>query len=282
MTDSSQHHDPPLEPYLDGLLDDAARQDFGKQIEQRDDLREQVQLQKAIDRSMKQHFECVPVNGRMTRIEQAAAGRGQSASMETDHSNQSGESRFQQLATMELKPRHLAIAAMLIVAVGLGWWFLRDQFQPEPPAGGIPYMMSSYPVGPPQAVDDYIVEQISGKFEPAWECPPALFASLILQRFGDSLVMAEIPPDGVEPLGVSYCNTVTPQTMCMLFIIDDRRVIVFFDLKSKVDAAHINVPVGLNMFRQDIGGLSMIEFTPFDGPRAMKMFTESEAPMCRP
>lgn len=280
MTDSSRHPDPPIEPYLDGLLDDSARDAFVHEIEENATLHDEIQLQREIDDSITRQFQCPPLDGMLIRIENEIAKSSFDSSINNEDSTTYSQSRFQDVATMEIKPKHLAIAALLLLVIGLGYYFLKDQFTSTPPRTNIPYYMNSYAIGPQQPIDEYFVAQVSGDFKPAWECPPPLFQELVMARFSEPIAMTEIPPTGVDPLGVSYCNTITPQTMCMLFIVDEQRVIVFFDRTENVDATQINIPPGMNMFRHKLGNLSMIEFTPLDAPRCIDMFSVPELPSC--
>lgn len=266
------HLDAQLNDYLDGRLEDAAREAFERQMAQDPPLRAQVDLQEAITVSLRRQFHAgsaAPVLERLAQETPAAP---------LEHAP--AVSRWQRLATAQLRPWQAAaaLAAVLLLALGAGWlWWTGQAFPGVPGIGGnsrparsgYGYAMAK------QTPLAYYREQVAKGFEAQWPCPPALLEQITRQRFAVGLTYEPPTDAGVKLLGASYANVLSPQTVTMLARVDGRPVVLFIDRTQAVSAEALASAAGgdLHLHERAVAGLSLYELSPLDQPRLLPLFS---------
>ena len=156
----------------------------------------------------------------------------------------------------------LAVAAA--VAGGLvGVWLIAQNVTPTRPQGG-------YQSQPWRAMQTMYDDLVSEGFQPLWVCKDDQeFADSFRSVHHQPLLLAELPP-GTTTLGLSYCNTLTARTTCLLATVGGEPVVVFVD---RIERDHPQpVPDGLRLHRREIDRLVLYELSPLEEPAVLPWF----------
>ncbi len=247
-----------LDAHLDRRLDAAGRQAFDERLASDPAARAEVALQARIDAALRRQVRpgtSAPVFNRVQAAERA--GR-----------------------VLALQRRHrwivrvrLAAAAVLLLAVGTGFWWgwLREPDSHAVDAQG-------YAVQPWRTFEMVYHDEVAGGFKCDWECKTDReFAGTFHKRFGQGLLLGQLPA-GVRTLGLSYCNTLSKKTVILLATVDDAKVLVFIDQPGHYDDATISGNSNLHLFKRQVGKLILCELTPLDQPRLLDAFYEPQVP----
>jgi len=246
-----------LDAYVDGRLDDRARAEFERAMAADDGLRSLVELQTSIDASIRRSH---PIPN-AKRVVQGLNGRLKSSPTATA----TPPSKTTIFANRKLVAR-LSMAAALFLAVGGTWYFTRP-----PAAEPVPWITQQWSL--PVAYE----EMVKTGFKPLWLCKnDHQFAATFKKRFDQGLIMAKSAD--VTCLGISYINSITPKTTCLL--LDDRgsKSMVFVDSLAKDRDMCMTGANGLNLFRREIGKTVLYELTPQDAPHALDLITTIDVP----
>ena len=264
MADNGQHKvtEQLIEEFLDGRLAPAEREAFARMIADSDELREQIQLQQQIDGGMRRLFNPPPARDIKQHVQPLLEG---SADPGADFK----KNKIKDLATTKLS-RWQLVAASVLLAVGIAayvGWSLRDQ----KPVGPDPFR--DYGTMAKQSLFESYQYHVATGFSPAWVCKDDQeFASTFQTRLGQPLLLSRLP-EGFEALGLSYANTITPQTICLLARVHGSEVMVFIDL-AQSDRGQHTVPEasGLHVFEKNIGKLVLSELAAQPQPHILPLF----------
>lgn len=167
---------------------------------------------------------------------------------------------------------NFAKAAVIVLAVGGVWWQWNAQRRPA----DRPF----YETKPWASFDTVYRDEVKRGFKCEWECKTEReFADTFYRRFGQGLLLGSAPPN-VRSLGLSYCNTITTQTVILLATVDQKPVLVFVDRPTDPNAAPPTVPPdsGLHAFTRNIGNLLLVEVSPLDQSHVLSMFYDPKKP----
>lgn len=239
-----------LEAYLDGSLDPVERAELERRAADEPALRAAVELQERIDASLRRRF----------------AGPSASADVLLERARLAATAGAPRVVLLRLRTyvlTGLAAAAVIFLSLGGGDWIasaLRGSATP------------SAPWQPPfRSMETVYADEVRAGFKPKWVCKnETQFAAAYWRRFNTPLTLAAAPA-GVKPLGLANSNTITAQTLYMLFEVDGKPVVVFAD-RASADGGQRAAPDGLNLYSRMLDGLVLYELTPLDGPRAMELF----------
>jgi hypothetical protein len=141
---------------------------------------------------------------------------------------------------------------------------------------------------PTTPVDPYALEQktmvavyqeaIDDGFGPDWVCRnDEEFAFTFRVAHQQALVLREMPED-VAALGLSYCHTISPRTICILAQAEGRPVMVFVD-RLDAEPGRAEAPGGgLHLHRGTVGDLVLYELSPLDTPRVLPLLHDPAGP----
>lgn len=285
MTSSTPEHAPDaLDAYLDGLLEGEELSAFENRLEQDPKLREQVDRQRHIDKSLKRIYaesaggdivtgvsaggSGSSVMNRVTEAVDAMAARASDSAASLAGSSPGSWRLFSR--------RGLSIAAILVLGA-LSIWNIVDQ---------LPGLFSSseqkidrYAAKPWRNMATVYAEAVETGFAPDWVCETdRIFADTFQDQLGQKLLLGPTPA-GVAAVGLSYTNTITDLTICLLARVDEQPVIVFID-RAERDGDHRGADQllpegsGLKLFSRQIGTLVLHELTPLAEPKVLASFLE--------
>lgn len=250
--------DLPIEQYLDGRLSQADRQAFERQLEREPGLRAEIELQQAIDTSLRRSFEPPSAEALLARIKTAGVDESGVDGRLTATPRPAGSAPVKR---RRLGPiGELAAAAVIAVLAVGGWWAYVAYRETHQPSSLTRLTLAEV----------YHEEERTG-FEPDWECPPYVFARTFQSRLGQPLLLAAIPP-GVESRGLAYDYVISRRTVYLVAEVDGRGVLVFADRADTADDPWIQAPEGLNLFKRQVGKLMLYEVTPLSEPRLLGLF----------
>lgn len=249
-----------LDRYLDGLLTDQEVRAFEAEMSRDPALREAVDRQRTIDASLKLHF-TPPLAPVATR----QPFRSTVPTMRFPSGAQGQRWR-------------LAIAAVLVLALGATWIVLRNTVYKEPTRIAALNTVYNHLVG-------------SG-FKPEWVCSDDReFAESVDNRLGQPLLAASGLP-GVEILGWAYATAddgkpkqgydgtpISEKTMILLTRVDGREDVVLVDKLKNDRVLELPPESTLHLHRRVLGKLVLYEISPFDKPRVIDgMFKPDRLP----
>jgi hypothetical protein len=108
----------------------------------------------------------------------------------------------------------------------------------------------------------------TGSLDP-WQCADdEEFADTFRNHLGQRLVLSALP-DGARALGLAYCHSLSPQSICLVGEVDGRTVVVLVD-RVEADRPQARPNVLLNLFRREVGRLVLYEITPHDRPALLE------------
>lgn len=164
--------------------------------------------------------------------------------------------------------RRLAAAAAIVGAVLGTWQIWQVVGPPGRPSGG-------YRQLPWRSLDAVYRDTVAAGFEPGWVCADDReFALTFRSLHHQGLVLSGMPPQ-VEPVGLLYCNSITPRTIGVLVRVGGEPVIVFVDRVER-DATQPRPPPGLNLFRRQVGRLVLYELSPLREPSVLPWFRDPD------
>ena len=156
----------------------------------------------------------------------------------------------------------LAVAAA--VAGGLvGVWLIAQNVTSPRPGGG-------YQSQPWRAMQTVYHDLVTEGFEPLWVCKDDQeFADSFRSTYHQGLLLTEMPP-GTTTLGLSYCNSLTARTTCLLATAGGEPVVVFVDRIERDQPQ--SAPEGLHLHRRQIDRLVLYELSPLEEPAVLPWF----------
>lgn len=162
----------------------------------------------------------------------------------------------------------LAVAAAVAGSL-VGVWLIAQNLFPDRPQGG-------YQAQPWRAMQTVYHDLVSEGFEPLWVCKDDQeFADSFRSVYHQALLLPEMPP-GTTTLGLSYCNSLTARTTCLLATAGGEPVVVFVD---RIERDHPQpVPEGLHVHRRQIGRLVLYELSPMEEPAVLPWFFNPDRP----
>ncbi|MCG3129932.1 MAG: hypothetical protein FLDDKLPJ_00670 [Phycisphaerae bacterium] len=237
-----------MEAYLDGRLAKAEQAAFERAVADDPDARAEIEVQRRIDAALRREF-APPAEMPTLWTNGQTFPAGQLSSPDR------AARRFPRRTTWALAAA-LALAVTAAVYVAL---------TSSPPA-----------VTPIVRHRESFVEVrerlLADRFEPDWVCEVGpKFAMSVYWRLGQPLLVGAIP-SGVNVLGWSYCNALSPETMVLLTRVDDRPVVIYVDRKAH-DRSQ-SAPEGLRLFRGEVGDLVLYELTQAESASVLPLFFE--------
>jgi hypothetical protein len=155
----------------------------------------------------------------------------------------------------------IAVAAAVLLVTSLGIWFYSG-------TGGIE------PIFKARALASLYVEKVDSGFRPYYYCEDdARFAEVFDTKLGQALALADMP-SGREMIGISYLGGISRNTVAMLCIVDEQKVLVFVDRagESGFEISIADSGDGLNVFVEEKNGLVFCEVTPLDSAQVIEHF----------
>jgi len=229
--------------YLDGLLSEAQR--AGLEARMGSELRTETDLQHRIDHSLHRMY-IPPVPADMPEFAHSLP-------------HEDGPIRLDAWR----RSRLVAAAAMLLIAMS-GWriWDFVTPLQAQ---------VAQFPLDQfHRGMDVVYRAEVKGGLAPMWVCKDEQeLASTFDRNFGHSLRLNA--PPLVKVLGLSYSCTISPRTVYLLALVDDKPVLVFADAKEN-DNGKIPTDPSLHFFKKTVGDVVLYEVSQFDKPRLLDLF----------
>lgn len=152
------------------------------------------------------------------------------------------------------RARWAAAAALVLAALG-AWLIWGVLGRPANPG-----------YGPWRSFETVYRDAVAGGFRPDWVCrTDREFQDTFWNHYRQRLLL-ETPPPRIETLGLSYCRSMSPQTVCLLARVQGRDVMVFVDRIERDPDRTAADEAGLHLFRRRIGRLVLYEMTPLEQP----------------
>lgn len=271
-----------IDAYLDGLLEGEPLSEFQKRLENDAALRDEVELQRWIDRSIAGLFADDASKGRVLQRVQDALRAASAASATAPHAERPPAAK-----TLWLSRKGAAIAAILALGT-ISLWNgadmlgefaddVRSYFAPPPPP-----RFGSYAAKAWRSMDRVYADATDTGFEPDWVCATdEIFADTFQRQLGQTLLFGDAPSSVAAPrirlTGLSYTNTITKRTICVLARVSDQPVMVFVDELAKDQGQSLADGSPLHLFRGEVGGLVLYELSPLDQPHLLDLFFEPDA-----
>ncbi len=163
-----------------------------------------------------------------------------------------------------------AVAAAVVGGL-VGVWLIGQNLVPDRPRG--------YQPQPWRAMQTVYHDMVNEGFQPLWVCKDDQeFADSFRSTYHQGLLLTEMPP-GTTTLGLSYCNSLTAGTTCLLATSGGQPVVVFVD---RIERDHPQpVPEGLRLHRKEIDRLVLYELSPLEEPAVLPWFFNPDKPETR-
>lgn len=255
-----------LELYLDGQLSGDRAAQAEARIAQVPAMQSALAQQERIDSSLRQRFQPPAVNDDFLQALRAGGAVPSEPAEETlpqvtPRSRDANHQRRMQLLALA------ATLACVSVWGSLGWDGVMEVFQPR------------------QGYAQFTVAKVYQRavrrgFEPDWLCEDDQeFAKTFAERQGQALLLEPLP-DGVRMAGLAYLNGLTPQATSMFAYVEDQPVLVVVDRTELITESLLEADKerGLAVFTRRLGGLTLVEVTPFDKPRVLGSLLLAEVP----
>ena len=240
-----------LDEYLDGLMDQEARQAFEVTISQEPHLRAEVACQRMVDESLMRQFTPPSCEALLARIRD-----GQLPTVGALRSR-----------TYRLLGRQGLAAAALIALTVVGGWHIWGLFQGDGPV---------YPTRPLLTLAQVQQDIRDNSFDPDWVCKTDHeFAQTFRRRLGQNLLLGQVPGN-FQGVGLSYYNSITPLTVVNLVRFDGHEVLVFIDRADRDRGHSLPADSDLHLFSRRVDDLILYELTPLDRPRVLEHFYRPE------
>lgn len=241
--------DPRIDAFLDDRMAPSEKDAFLELLQHDASLRSQLEHQQAIDQSLKRVFGESQIEIVRKKFETAIE-------------------RCRDTATLRLpmRPRWRLLAAAALVSFSLcGVWYSWTVTRPPP-------VVDVYEAQPWRSFGTVYHDTVRDGFKPAWICRnERQFERAFTRRFRQPLLLASMP-SGISAGGISYSNTVSPNTINVLGRVDGTPVMIFVDRLSSDYGPPPPPPPNLQLFRREIGDLVLYEVTPFDRPNILPYF----------
>lgn len=253
MTDHESQFDTQLDAYVDGVMAPQERADFERRLETDESLRREVERQQDIDDSLRRMF--------------APPGVQRAAVMLNDDAAPS-TAATRSTSTRRSIPwlRKLAVAASIGAGI-VGSWLIWDVLGPQGRGG----------YGPWRDFETVYAQAVTNGMEPDWICETEQeFADSFRNRYGQAAVIPFDLPDGMEAIGLAYCNSISRRTICLYAQVNDQPVIVFADRVETDGGQSVDSESGLNLFHRRLGRLTLYEITPLPAPVLLDLFYDPD------
>lgn len=256
IVNHTNRDNPTLEAYLDGQLDDRARQTFETRLAVDPELRAEAARQAEINASLTRSFTppVVPVPLAPTPIDSGeVVGDAAAESAGRIHASW---------------PRRLAIAALLALSFGGLWWSASRVF-PSGPGGHLPPVGTLSDVYRRAAHDSAPVDVQYASHQD--------YADSLTLRFHQRLIVNELPNEA-RILGMQFCQALSRCSVCIVVNVGDDRILLVADERDRarpLDAADHD---SVNIFTREFDTMVLHELTPRDEPCLLGMFAVPELP----
>jgi hypothetical protein len=252
------HDGPGLDAYLDGQLDAPERARFERRLRLDPELQAELELQRRVDEALRRRFR--PPSPQ--RILQALSGRASEPEI----------LRLPPSRRWFQRPWGVAAAASIVVALlGANWYVWTT----------LPHGLGPRPARPPielVSLESGYQHEIKKGFRPLWLCETDhQFASSIFRSLGQGLLIS-LPPPGIKAKGLSYCPSLSENTMILLAEVESHPVVVFIDRLAADSRPSLPGDSGLRLFRREVGTLVLYEVTPLSEPRVLELFYDPQMP----
>lgn len=164
--------------------------------------------------------------------------------------------------------RRLAVAAA-IAACAVGVWLIGDTLR-QPGSSSL----SGYTPESWRSMETAYNDWLADGFRPMWVCADDQeFIGTFRATYHQGLLLGELP-QGTTALGLSYCNTISSRTTCLLVTVNGTPVVVFVD---RVEADHAQLqPAGLYLHRRRIDRLVLYELSPLGQAAVLQWFVNPD------
>jgi len=265
MTEFHQNgRDSLLDAFLDGTMSEADRTAWLIRLREDVNLRLEVNRQEAIDAAIRRLYASSDdvATRCLAQLRQSPA-QTLSTSVTSDSS-----CTVHQTATLAKQNRTrsvLALAATVGLCVVAGWQvkeFILPANQP-----------TAYAVQKWRSMDRIYADELAGGFKPAWVCTNDVeFAKATRRELGQAVVLAQLP--GISSLGWSYANTLSPNTLYLLALANETRVLVFMTPTTNDREPIVEPESGLRLHERVVGGVKLFEVSPQPDPLIIPHFYE--------
>lgn len=262
-----------LELYLDGQLTGTEAERAEGRIAEVPKMQAAVEKQDQINRSLKQHFVMPEVSDDFLQsyLHERAAGE-QAEQSPPIVELASRESQPKKSADLSRQRRSqwlaaLTMAACLMVWGTFGWGHLKSMLWPE---NGYDQRM----------VAQIYEDAVDSGFKPDWLCEDDQeFAQTFAERQGQGLLLEPLP-EGARMAGLAYLEGFSPKATSMFAYVDEQPVLLMVGRTKLVstDSLRLDKKQNLNLFKRQLGDLTIVEITPLDEPRIMHLLTAAEVP----
>lgn len=249
-----------IDAYVDNRLSTEQRGRFEEMLRSSAQLREAVELQHAIDQSLRRQF-TPPAQSPVPLTASTSVG---SSNGSPSHKNASRP------PAISRGVMGFAMAAALAVAA-IGGWYV--------------WMTSNADIEQGPTVRRYTLAEAYREaekidFRAEWLCKDDKeFAQTFYWNLGQALAMAP-PPANVVPTGISYvalARSKSPRSVEVIARVGNKGVIVFVDKICK-NAGPDEVGPGLYAHARQLDKLCLIEVSPFEQPVMLDLLSERDIP----
>lgn len=224
-----------IDAYVDGVLNEEDRAAFEDAMRQRPELAAEVELQAAIDTSMKRMFD------------PGDAGKGEE--MQGHLAGRIGAKVF-------------ALAAAIVIVGVVAWMYVGS--------GGGGGGRSRRPVKIAMTPVEVYAAEVDAGFVPEEVCTtPEAFEDWIDDRYGQ--LLRPEARERVELVGWSYTDVLSPYSALLLARVEGREVLVLLDEIREDTGLTVDADAPIRLFRREFGNLVLYEITPLDESVVLEM-----------
>jgi hypothetical protein len=161
------------------------------------------------------------------------------------------------------------VAAAAVAAAVVGVWLIDQSLRP--PGSSPP---GAYTPEPWRSLETAYNDWLADGFEPMWVCADDReFIDTFRTTYQQGLLLGSLP-QGTTALGLTYCNSISSRTTCLLATVDGIPVAIFVD---RVERDHPQPqPEGLHLHRRRIDRLVLYELSPVEQPAVLPWFTNPD------
>ena len=251
-----------LERFVDGRMNDEEAREFMTKFANPEELLQQQKLQKGIDASLKRLFKSGGLDAETITNQYLDTHGSDANKLDEDSPVPNLRDNRQSERSQPYTPYKLAIAALLLISLGLAIWNFRGARSP---------IVAKFEERP---LAELYLETNQRGFRPYYNCEDdKRFADTFEVRQGQPLALGELPV-GTRMLGLSYLGGMSRNTTAMLGEVDSARVIVFVDTVENRDRlmTAASPESELQIFIEEKNGLIFCEVTPLEAPMFIKHF----------
>lgn len=258
-----------INAHADGMLTPDQQAQFDRALAASKSLRDEVELQARISRTLKRQFEPPTAD----QILKRAASRQPAAKVKPDTSPAAaaGSRPARRFWTPAVKVT--VIAASLAILAGGGWygWLLMQE------STGPTLQIARRPEATNRALHEVFADTIRQGFKPVWVCEDdKQFFQTTYQRFGHGLMLAATLPKSHQALGWSYGLSISPTSAYLLCTVDGKKAIVFIDKADRDSGQTLPEGSELWLHRRKIGEMVLYEVSELDTPQMLEHFYEKD------